>query len=390
MTPGISLVNPRNGIIIQSTILLLVLTFLAGCTLPYRNPLVEPPTMVFSGIDPTLSDSGAVSMIMIHGMCHHDVAWFQNSKNRIADALAVNAGSISQIPLNNPAGITAYKADVVRGIDKLRIYGILYSQATLQLKRDNLCRDVSDDNDVCEKPYHYKPKRASLNETLKNNLMNNCLADAVAYLGPSGEGIRRGVSEALDAIFKDNEKDHRLAVGPVMFLSESLGSKVLGDALICSTPEMASRVYTNLGRTSHLFLWANQIPLLNLGFRGPGCPTPMRELESKFGMLDLQEGGLRGLIEIIKSSQSKRLEGISQPTLVVAFTDPNDLLSYEVAPEDFGGLSVVNVIVSNSSSLFGYVENPDTAHRGYSKNDAVLDILRCGSRKPLSKGCADQ
>jgi hypothetical protein len=70
---------------------------------------------------------------------------------------------------------------------------------------------------------------------------------------------------------------------------------------------------------------------------------------------------------------------------LVAFTDPNDLLSYRLRPDDptvIGtGTKVVNVITSNDSTYFGQVENPLTAHEGYNKNPDALRVLFGGSGK---------
>jgi hypothetical protein len=183
------------------------------------------------------------------------------------------------------------------------------------------------------------------------------------------------------------EGDSELGKGPVMYLSESLGSKVLGDALVCSTPAVAERVYPQLARTSHLFLGANQIPLLNLGHRGPGCPAVLARRDRTPLGLRPGDGGVHGLAELIKRAQSVRAEFVAEPTIVVAFTDPNDLLSYTVASDDFGGLPVVNVIVSNDWTWFGAFENPLTAHEGYRVNDDVTDILRCGRRGVEGDAC---
>lgn len=62
---------------------------------------------------------------------------------------------------------------------------------------------------------------------------------------------------------------------------------------------------------------------------------------------------------------------------VVAFTDPNDLLSYRLLPlaQGIAETRVVNVITSNSTTYLGYVERPDTAHCGYGGNVHVVGLL---------------
>jgi hypothetical protein len=74
---------------------------------------------------------------------------------------------------------------------------------------------------------------------------------------------------------------------------------------------------------------------------------------------------------------------------VVAFSDPNDLLTYRIVPEhlaeDFGEFRVINVLVSNDTTYFGYLERPDTAHCGYPWNPHVFGMLARGYQagKPL-------
>jgi len=371
--------------------LLLLALATGACTKPFRPAVFDPSSASFSGIDPTLYASGAVSLITIHGMCHHTPVWFQKSLARLANQLsAEQTGAWVPIMTDSETSVMALKADIVRGEQRLRVYGILYAEATKPLKVSNLCSDVQGENEVCDSlQATHNRTRAWINNKIKNVLLNDCLADAVIYLGPTGQKIRDGVGLALDAIYKDMGGDMALATGPVMYLSESLGSKVLGDALVCSTPAIADRVYPQLARTSHLFLGANQIPLLNLAHRGPGCPAVIDRREITPLGLRPSEGGVKGLAALIERARAVKAEILPDPTIVVSFTDPNDLLSYEADPDDFGGLPVANVIVSNDWTWFGLFENPLTAHEGYRENDDVADVLRCGRSETVGHDCRE-
>jgi hypothetical protein len=70
------------------------------------------------------------------------------------------------------------------------------------------------------------------------------------------------------------------------------------------------------------------------------------------------------------------LAAITTPTVVV-FSDPNDLLSYRLIPSvlDVSRARLINVIESNETTWFGYVERPDTAHCGYPWNPAVMGLI---------------
>src|SRR6185436_16012155 len=68
----------------------------------------------------------------------------------------------------------------------------------------------------------------------------------------------------------------------------------------------------------------------------------------------------------------------------VAFSDPNDLLSYRIVPAHLSKYDehfrLINVIVSNDSTYLGFVERPDTAHCGYFWNPHVLAMRAQGYR----------
>ena len=71
---------------------------------------------------------------------------------------------------------------------------------------------------------------------------------------------------------------------------------------------------------------------------------------------------------------------------VIAFTDPNDLLSYILVPSPWAkSYDVVDVVVSNTSTYFGLVEMPTTAHLGYRENTTVRKLVACGN--PTSAKC---
>src|SRR5438067_1624924 len=72
---------------------------------------------------------------------------------------------------------------------------------------------------------------------------------------------------------------------------------------------------------------------------------------------------------------------------VVAFTDPNDLLSYRLLPARYAApdVAVADVLVSNGRSWLGLLENPLTAHMNYLDNPDVDALIACGY--PKLAGC---
>jgi hypothetical protein len=287
-------------------------------------------------------------------------------------------------------GAMLYRSDLFRAGHLLRMYGIVYSDFFLQEKQKTLCRDVKNATKVCpESMLTYNRQRASFNNGLKNQLINDCFADAVAYIGPSGDLVREGVRKALFAIIRDIRMHETLSKAPIVFLSESLGSKVLGDSLLCVPKDALSDILPDLDRTTHVFLGANQIPLLNLGYRGERCEieSALEGLE-KSGVplysISKKRGGIAGFLDILEAARVIKEGKVKLPRkglddrVVVAFTDPNDLLSYEVTPYDIGGRPVVNILVNNDFNYLRWIENPLKAHTGYRENPSVIEWLRCG------------
>ena len=64
----------------------------------------------------------------------------------------------------------------------------------------------------------------------------------------------------------------------------------------------------------------------------------------------------------------------------MAFTDPNDVLSYTLPPEHYASESVkvFNILVSNAPTWLGLLERPDRAHLDYLKNPDVGRLVACG------------
>lgn len=76
-----------------------------------------------------------------------------------------------------------------------------------------------------------------------------------------------------------------------------------------------------------------------------------------------------------------------QHLTLVAFTDPNDLLSYTLQPEKYAreGIAVYNILVSNAPTYVGLLERPDYAHLDYLTNPDVGHLIACG--QPTSALC---
>ena len=72
---------------------------------------------------------------------------------------------------------------------------------------------------------------------------------------------------------------------------------------------------------------------------------------------------------------------------MVAFTDPNDLLSYRLLPARYAApdVAVADALVSSAMTWMGMLENPMTAHLDYMGNPDVGEMIACGF--PRLPGC---
>jgi hypothetical protein len=278
---------------------------------------------------------------------------------------------------------------------------------------------MHDPENPADNPYRYT--RATLNRELKQGLIKDCFADVVMYLGRSGDPIRSDTQFALCEFFGGRLDSATGCAGAsagsaTMLISESLGSSILFDgfrslkfdymrrpepsAAHSITPsakpsralraqekirmarlsEAVAQARTNSeGMTSamtsltNFFMLANQIPLIGLAdARLPGEMKRNRSLE-----------------EFIASATEMRL-ATAKPLTIVAFGDPNDLLSFRLIPKS-ARARIVNFVVSNDDTYVGYAERPDKAHCNYVRNGYVMHAIVFGyaGGKP-ERGAVDE
>jgi hypothetical protein len=124
---------------------------------------------------------------------------------------------------------------------------------------------------------------------------------------------------------------------------------------------------------TNFFMLANQIPLVGLANDPLG--------------VDLRRN--RSLEEFIASATEMRL-ATAKPLTIVAFLDPNDLLSFRLIPKS-GRARIVNFVVSNDDTYVGYAERPDEAHCNYIRNGYVMHAIVFGySGGTPQRGAVDE
>lgn len=363
-----------------------LLLSLAACTMPYRPAQFLEAGTTFPGLAQFVEQAPGqqIDVLLVHGMCTHDASWATDTVRQLADALAANvpppvpAAARAQ---GDTAQIDIIPSTVPTGGGAIRFQSLIWSPLTTPLKQQ-LCYDQSDKSAICQGTPPYTPARAGINAKVKDILMDDCLPDALIYQGVARDDIQLRMR---DAVLRAT--DGAAQGTPLVVISESLGSKILFDTLSrmldergAGGPEAtraANAAQQTLDRLAYLVMAANQIPILGLADQG---------LPSAIGRRTAPQDSLQRVLE-------RRRAGVAAPAnatatalqglTLVAFTDPNDLLSYTLQKEKYErkGVVVHNVLVSNARTWFGAFENPLDAHVRYLDNPDVGRLISCGEPK---------
>lgn len=220
---------------------------------------------------------------------------------------------------------------------------------------------------------HPWPKGATINRWLKHDIMDWSFADAVLAVGPLHQYLIEGIRETILESFKPAPNQEFIVV------SHSLGSYLMFSALDlpadrpeAQIPGWKKGLGDVLAQTSHAFFMANQLSLLELAELDLDSPKQMKQhLESW----------------IAARKHAKQ----AQPT-IVAFSDPDDLLTWQVpklvaAPDPNGDSILVNNLPEINACRWCFLflfANPETAHITYDKNKRVVRAMLPKESSPPS------
>jgi hypothetical protein len=402
---------------------------------------MNPEVSDFPGIYDALRipKTTSVDVILVHGMCTHKEDWVTNTNKELAEALNMKLDNIGPpIPLGDSSTpdqssheAQLYTARMTGFGLTVNTFSIVWSPISDDAKRA-LCYDVSGGNASCPSAGEVTTgKRVLANRFLKETLLDNCLADAVFYAGDVGKemiqsAIRRGVSWVLFGDQNDLCGEHaavEIAPGnkgqtPLIFLTESLGSKMLYDTLRNTANSCASDkrhgFAAALQRPIEVFMAANQMPILSLADRTSSAQGVLGTAPGAAEQTQVPKDvtpAVNPVIDILKLSTSGGVPtstlrqqqgaanneaGVLAPKWVVAFSDPNDLFSYTLRSSGcqdgqtcgtVDNIHFSDVLVSNDWSYLFLFENPYSAHTEYLARttasgigQAVAKMIACGGR----------
>lgn len=367
------------------------LALLAACSTPFKTPVFESRPVgqtSFSGISQLLMDAHGhnVDLLIVHGMCTHGQDWAESTIKALNSALGgADLPHIQGVPVDGTKTFL-YQANLSLPGGTVRTSALVWSPIIAELK-SQLCYDQTTKSESCSTAGAYPYQRASINRALKDSLLDDCLADAIIYQGKSRDAISEQMQKAIltavsatepQAAFAEVKEAAVTATAPLVVVTESLGSKIAFDAILKMVTNRASDDIGAAGRqtfdrTTQIFMSANQMPLLALADQSLNGVPSFRASDTSF-----QPDPLAALF----AQRTNRLSKADSPKpRVMAFTDPNDLLSYILVPaKQTATYDVTDILVSNTNTYFGLLERPDTAHTGYLKNPEVIKLIACGNK----------
>jgi hypothetical protein len=247
-----------------------------------------------------------------------------------------------------------------------------------------------------DKEQDYVLRRAGVNQAMRT-FVNDVAPDPLAYAGRKREPILVSVTQAICWVVSRGwgelpeltEGQHcgpelpgvggRVGLDDFVVISHSLGSRAVLDAMqrltnlpVGTDPRLRRIADDFKTRDIQVFMLSNQLPLLEAGREGQQV---VGQVAAYCGPGPTKPGRFFGKTELI------------------AFSDPNDLMSYPV-PDRFAERhvesrlcpSVTNVTINvagvNSFLGLGEVANPLAAHTGYGADERVGALIAQGAGHP--------
>ncbi len=347
----------------------------------------------FDGLKPHLEvndNDRDVKVLMVHGVGDHQPGYASEFLDKLVHELNLNVTTQSSknIQITDPNSIS-------KKLGNLRISRFL----SHDLKQELLFYELTwseitaDDKKILDydNSGEFSFKRAEVNDLLKK-FTNDTGPDPIIYLGQKRDDILRAFAQSFcwmingdwASLPDDVEKECKLLnieslhQDSFAFVSHSLGSRIVIDGLQriatvlaqdSSNPKQIRLVEALKQKTIPIYMMSNQLPMLQLGRKVP-------KIHNQRQAYCTPEG---------EKYQARMLK----QTSIIAFSDPNDLLSYTI-PVEFVQhyldsrlcIDVTNIQI-NVAPIYdvfglGSLANPVEAHIGYDSDDRVVGLIAKG------------
>ncbi len=347
----------------------------------------------YSGIDSYLTKGKLLKVLMIHGIGTHHPGYSRLIQQNLADSLGLNVISrqpknISLLdPSDNHAPIGNLRITFWQNHDRSKnmlFYELTWSEITAPYKKI-LSFDTSE---------QYSEFRVPFNNSMKV-FLDNALPDPLIYIADKHDLIVNSGKQAICWMINTNWDDipnnqakvcnmsleqeiNGLADENVIFITHSLGSKILMDAITQIADNIALHENTASFRQAvsklqnkeiTIFMLANQLPILHLD-------QPLPRVHNQISAYCQPQG-------------AHYRQRVFKHVNIVAFSDPNDILSYAI-PQNFADKYIdsrmcplvtnVSVNVAPEISAFGIgVVSPVEAHVNYDRSPKVINLITHGT-----------
>jgi hypothetical protein len=343
----------------------------------------------FSGLNPNVAQNqGKLKVLMVHGVGDHKPGYATQFFEKLAKELDLTVTSRvhKNILLNSPAypdeplGNLRIKRFLSKDkSQELILYELTWSDITAK-EKEVLAYDNSGE---------YSFRRAEINDLMKR-FSNDTGPDPIIYLGESRAKILTSFAQSFcwmtsadwqDLPTEGNALCRQSKVSTInedhyAFFSHSLGSRITIDGMqrIASTLSNNELQYVKIRdalrkKIMPIYMMSNQLPMLQLGRKVPEVSGQ----EDRY----CRVGG------------DKYSERMLTKTPIIAFSDPNDLLSYAIN-QSFAekyidsrlcvDVTNININVAFVYDVFGLgkLANPMDAHIGYDTDDRVVALIAKG------------
>jgi len=359
----------------------------------------------FTGIEADLAQKNKKTKVLfVHGVGDRYPGYTTQFLEKLAKELGLDARSEGQknIQLSSPLfpdkGLGNLRVTHLlneQSGKELTFYELTWSEITRQQKA-LLDFDTSGEYDF---------RRARMNAMLKK-FSNDTSPDPIIYLGQSRVPILAAFAQSFCWMasgewedlpksgkhactgLNDTSADH-IAMDDYVIISHSLGSRIAIDgmqriATLLASPQKLLPANQKITLSTKaiealqnhripIFMLSNQLPMLQLGRELP-------EVAGQEASYCTPEG----------ANFKKRM--VSE-TDIIAFSDPNDLLSYGIPPgfaEKYidsrlcAKITNVNINIAKIMDAFGMTDlaNPLQAHVGYDTDDRVVALIAKGIGNP--------
>jgi hypothetical protein len=346
-----------------------------------------------------------LKVIMVHGVGTHVPGYSARLSANLAQSLGLTvvAPDAKSFAIESPAfpGETLGALSVTRHTNAARDREMLFFELTWSPISQPAKDAIAFDNTAI-----YARKRAAANNLFKQ-FVNDVAPDPLVYTGTGRERIQVTIGQtlcwAISADWQSLPDEQRICTpdspgfasrldnDEFVFITHSLGSRITTDGLQRLTqvveaegrerPEVARVSQSFQDRGVKVFMLANQLPLLQSGLE----PASVQGAVPAYCQPDGADFAHRAFKE----------------TELIAFSDPNDLLSYPI-PDAFVRDHVdsrlcpkqvnVTINIARISSLLGFGEfaNPLAAHSDYDDDERVIGLITRGIGQPETAAVVEE